>query len=231
MSYLGIVIEDEGLGDTLNLSISDSITGDPVYYGSNISFAYSLSSSISTIWVSVGADDPGRYTITYDGSGFASGRTVYRGVIFRSTADARVVSADIAVRDTVTDCTYTLSGITESSNITYHTSYSGNGLTSIFKLNGTGRSVRDLRRFSLNGGTIWKDGSSTDISWGSNDPDYDDEQADDTGSAWVSFNTPPASGTSIVFDVVPAFDRATATLTLTDGDLPCILQDFGVDFV
>lgn len=62
--------------------------------------------------------------------------------------------------------------------------------------------------FSTDGGVTWKTPYDLSIVWGSNSPDYDNEQIDEEGFFSVRFFTPPAGGDVIIIRFHPVANRA-----------------------
>jgi hypothetical protein len=75
--------------------------------------------------------------------------------------------------------------------------FNGDSSTTTFSLSGDQRAVEPVE-ISKDGGTTWLTPNSYQLTWGSNSPDYDNEQDDSNGYFAVKFTTAPDTGTDNV---------------------------------
>jgi len=109
--------------------------------------------------------------------------------------------------------TYTMVQDTTTSLEKYQ-SFNGDDSTTAFVLSGTNRAY-DLVKFTTDGGSTWKYPTDTDLVWGSNATDYDDETIDSDGYAGVKFDTAPVTGSGNVQIVyIPTVDTYKVTTRL-----------------
>lgn len=80
----------------------------------------------------------------------------------------------------------------ETAQITY---YDGNGITSDFEITKSGH-IDKFLMCSEDGGKTWIYPNDPDITWGSNEPYYDDEIFDTNKQAFIKFVESPLSGSS-----------------------------------
>lgn len=128
----------------------------------------------------------------------------------------------------------------QTTNIEEIASYNGDDSTTTFVLSGENRAFEPIR-FTVDGGTTWKYPEDTDLTWGANSPNYDDETIDSSGYFGVAFDEVPETGSNNVQIVyVPAFNTYKIQTTLKapndsidfvekNGELR--LQDHGLELI
>jgi len=93
--------------------------------------------------------------------------------------------------------------------------FDGDGAEHNFILDGDNHAVEPIE-FSNDGGSTWLPHTSTQLSWGSNSPDYDDETVNSsTGYFGVRFVSPPDSGQgNVQIKYVPTYNKYSITTLL-----------------
>jgi hypothetical protein len=145
---------------------------------------------------------------THNASAFSPYYIQVREYLTVETLDNAEVEAILTVSHSTWSAetkTYTMALDTTTSLEKYQ-SFNGDTSTTDFVLSGTNRAYEPVK-FSTDGGSTWKYPSDTDLSWGSNATDYDDETVDSNGHFGVKFDSAPGSGTgNVQIYYIPAVD-------------------------
>ena len=158
-------------------------------------------------WISLVAGDT--YTISVSGSGtkniYSSGYNIsYLGTYDKEPwVDGHVVTTLRFWHTSYPTCYYDF--ITSTGGTTFEIekieTFVSNGLTNTFTLDSNYHAY-EFTRVSLNG--VWLNPYDTSITWGSNNPNYDDETMDSIYKGFtVKFLEIPAIGSTIIVEYVP----------------------------
>jgi len=91
--------------------------------------------------------------------------------------------------------------------VTKYQTFLADGARTSFQLSDE-NTASDFHSFSDDGGATWKSIYDLSITWGSNDPDYNDEQIDINGFFAIKFFSAPISGSTVIIKYYPAANRA-----------------------
>lgn len=97
--------------------------------------------------------------------------------------------------------------LAEKTEITKMQSFTANGATTIFTLSGQNMASA-IHSFSVDGGLTWKSPYDLSIVFGSNPPNFDDEQTGDDGYPSIRFFIPPPEGSVVQIRYIPKANKA-----------------------
>ena len=115
--------------------------------------------------------------------------------------------------------------------------FNGNNSSTVFTLS-DGNRAYEVYMFSKDGGTTWLYPEDFALSWGTNNPDYDNEQIDSNGYFSVKFDVAPILGTgNVIIKYIPKVDTAEFQQTLKhafsgsfkDARKPLRLLDYALE--
>ena len=266
MRRIGLILHKDDDSGIAKISVVDLVSGDFIVENEFVDL-YQADQDATfgnyeefVFWVTLPYDDVNRYQWSVTHSGYNNPYCMgpnyainYNGYIIEEeyTIGANI-GKTLILKDSSSSLEYnfSLAGYTYSSTeLQYNVvkealqklyitvNFVGDGTTTLYQIGGQGLKCYKFIRWSTDGGVNWNEPYHVANNWGSNSS-YDDEIIKD-GVFYVEFLEPPDNGASVLFDVVPIFDKVTIELqvnqpmdaSLYDYAIPVSLLDYSLEFI
>jgi hypothetical protein len=103
--------------------------------------------------------------------------------------------------------------------LTIQKQFTANGSGTLFELESYEHAY-EFQRCSPDDGTTWLYPSDYLLTWGSNDPTYDNEVIDSDGYFAINFMEAPISGTTVLLEYIPKINRYKVATKFKQPQLP-----------